>query len=149
MQHRRLKQLVGPTVAALGYELVGVEYVSGTRAVVRVYIDRQHGITLDDCERVSRQVSAVLDVEDPIPGNYALEVSSPGVDRPLFEPEHFRRFAGERVRVRLAVLVDGRRTVTGVLQGMDGDQVVVEEADGATFRLPLESIAKANLRGQG
>jgi ribosome maturation factor RimP len=142
-----LKELVGPTVAALGYELVGVEYVSAGQATVRLYIDREAGISLEDCERVSRQVGAVLDVEDPIAGNYNLEVSSPGLDRPLFEPEHFRRFAGEPVRIRLATLVEGRRKLTGVLRGMEGDQVLVE-ADGETFRLPLETIAKANLRGQ-
>ena len=147
MQHRRVKELLGPTVAALGYELVGVEHLTGRPAVLRVYIDREAGITVEDCERVSRQVSAVLDVEDPIAGNYTLEVSSPGVDRPLFEPEHFQRFAGEAVRIRLATLVEGRRKLNGVLRGMDGDQVLVE-ADGETFRLPWETIAKANLRGQ-
>jgi ribosome maturation factor RimP len=144
----RLRRLLDPSVAGLGYELLGVELQGqGARSLLRVYIDRPEGITLDDCERVSRQVSAVLDVEDPIRGAYTLEVSSPGFDRPLFTPAHFERFAGERVKVKLDVPVEGRRSVTGTLRGVvDGCVVVLEDGvDGVERRLPLDAIGRAHL----
>ncbi len=141
----RLKRLIKPAVEALGYELVGVEYRRGRkRALLRVYIDKSEGITLDDCERASHQVSGVLDVEDPIVERYDLEVSSPGLDRPLFEPEHFDRFAGHRVRVRMSPPVDGRRKYTGVLLGFENGEVRVDE-DGVERRVPLESVSAARL----
>ncbi len=141
----RLRRLLEPSVAGLGYELLGVELQGqGTRSLLRLYVDRAEGITLDDCERVSRQVGAVLDVEDPIRGAYTLEVSSPGIDRPLFTPAHFERFAGERVKVKLEVPVEGRRSVTGTLSGwVDGCVVVLE--DGVERRLPLDAIRRAHL----
>ena len=147
MQYRdaRLKGLIKPAVEALGYELVGVEYRRGRkRALLRVYIDKADGITLDDCARASHQVSGVLDVEDPIVERYDLEVSSPGLDRPLFEPEHFERFAGQRVRVRMSPPVDGRRKFTGMLLGFEDGQVRVDE-DGIERRVPLESVSAARL----
>ena len=144
-QHERLRALLEPAVTALGYELVGVEYFpQGSGSMVRVYIDSPDGITVDDCERVSHQVSGVLDVEDPVRGGYTLEVSSPGVDRPLYTPEDFSRFAGERVRVRLDVPVQGRRNITGILKGFSDGNVVVLE-DGEERRLPLDAIGKAKL----
>ncbi len=144
-RHERLQALIEPSVTALGYELVGIEYLPGRKgALLRVYIDSPNGITLEDCERVSHQVSGVLEVEDPIRQAYTLEVSSPGVERPLFTAAHFQRFAGERVRVKLAVPVDGRRNVTGVLKGFTNGEVVVVE-EGAEIRLPLEAIGKAQL----
>jgi ribosome maturation factor RimP len=140
-----LDGLIGPTVEGLGYELVGIEYLpQGRHSLLRVYIDHADGITLDDCARVSYQVSGLLDVEDPIKGNYTLEVSSPGLDRPLFKPEHFMRFAGHRVRVRLKVPLLERRKFSGVLQGLRDDQVIVVD-DGQEFSLPLDKIEKANL----
>lgn len=147
MQHsdERLNRLLRPAVEALGYELVGVEYRRGRkRAMLRVYIDKSEGITLDDCQRASHQVSGVLDVEDPIVEQYDLEVSSPGLDRPLFEPEHFERFAGHRVRVRMSPPVDGRRKFTGVLLGFEDGEVRVDE-DGIERRVPLESVSAARL----
>ncbi|HSS64176.1 MAG TPA: ribosome maturation factor RimP [Gammaproteobacteria bacterium] len=147
MQNRnvQLKGLIKPAVEALGYELVGVEYRRGRRrARLRVYIDKPDGITLDDCERASHQVSGVLDVEDPIVEQYDLEVSSPGLDRPLFEAEHFERFAGHKVRVRLSPPVGGRRKFIGVLLGIEDGQVRVEE-DGVERRIPLESVSAARL----
>ena len=144
-QDVRLNGLIKPAVEALGYELVGVEYRRGRkRALLRVYIDKSDGITLDDCERASHQVSGVLDVEDPIVEQYDLEVSSPGLDRPLFEPEHFERFAGHRVRMRMSPPVDGRRKLSGVLLGIEGDQVRVDE-EGNERRIPLESVSVARL----
>ena len=141
----RLRRLLEPSVVGLGYELVGVELQGqGVRSLLRLYIDRPEGVTLEDCERVSRQVSGVLDVEDPIRGAYTLEVSSPGLERPLFTPAHFDRFAGERVKVKLDVPVEGRRSVTGVLRAMREGCVVVLE-DGVERVLPLDAIRRAHL----
>ncbi len=141
----RLQRLLEPVVKMLGYELVGIEYFpSGHHYILRVYIDKAAGITLDDCEIVSHQVSALLDVEDPIRGQYTLEVSSPGLDRPLFTPEHFSRFSGKQVKLRLSTPLNGRRNYKGRLQGLDDGKVILE-VDGARVGLPLEDIEKARL----
>jgi ribosome maturation factor RimP len=140
-----LLKIVEPAVTGLGYELVGVEYHPQPRnGLLRVYIDQPEGITVDDCERVSHQLSGVLDVEDPIRGHYTLEVSSPGLDRPLFTVEQFERFAGNRVRIRLSAPLAGRRNFSGRLCGVENDNVVVE-VDGDETRLPLDSIEQARL----
>src|ERR1044071_667568 len=119
MLERKLTRLLEPVVEGLGYELVLLEYVPQRGGgLVRLYIDSLGGITLKDCERVSREVSATLDVEDPIQGNYRLEVSSPGIDRPLVKPEHFERFVGHDVSIRLtAPRAGGRRRYSGQLLG--------------------------------
>ena len=144
-RERQLRDLVGPSLEGLGYEVVGVETVAGDeRALLRVFIDREGGITVGDCERASRQIAAVLDVEDPMPGAYVLEVSSPGLDRPLLSPEHFARFAGRPVRLRAAAPVDGRRCWSGRLVGRREDVVVVQEGDEERI-IPLDLIEKANL----
>ena len=141
-----LVALVGRTVEPMGYELVGVEYFSRGRAgrLLRVYIDREGGITVDDCATVSRQLSAMLDVEDPIAENYELEVSSPGLDRPLFRREDFVRFAGERVRIRLSRPLEGRRNFEGILKGMTDGSVELAVEDKA-FHLMLDDIDSARL----
>lgn len=136
---------VAAAVGALGYELVGIEYLPQRRhSLLRVYIDTPDGVTLEDCERVSRQVSGVLDVEDPIHGHYVLEVSSPGVDRPLFTAEDFQRFSGERAKLRVSPPLDGQRNFVGVLRGVLDDRVVVEQESGEV-RIPLHQIDKARL----
>lgn len=141
----RIEALIEPPVTAMGYELVGVEYAPlGHGGVLRVYIDKPGGVTLDDCERVSHQVSGVLDVEDPIHSRYDLEVSSPGVERPLFRAQHYTRFAGSRVRIRTFAPIEGQRNFSGVLQGMSGDEVLLEQ-DGRTVHMALSNIAKAHL----
>lgn len=115
----KLTVLARAVIEPLGYELVGVEHVAGRRdAIVRVFIDQEAGITVDDCALVSHQLSAQLDIDDPIPGQYALEVSSPGLDRPLFTIEQLRRFEGQRARVRLSEKQNGRRNFEGVLSGV-------------------------------
>ena len=141
-----LTNLIRRTVTGMGYELVGVEYQGrgGSGALLRVYIDSVDGITVDDCADVSHQLSGVLDVEDPIRGEYDLEISSPGLDRPLFTREHYERFAGSRVTVKLRIKLDGRRRFEGILKGVDDDAVLVEGEDGL-FRLPLGGIEKARL----
>jgi len=142
---RELYKLIEPVLDRLGYELVGLDFSPrpGT-GLLRIYIDSPQGITLEDCTKVSHQVSGLLDVEDPIHGPYTLEVSSPGLDRPLFTREHFSRYAGNRIRVQLHFLHEGRRKFTGVLHGVEQDNVLIEE-DGSLVSVPLEQIAKANL----
>lgn len=141
-----LQGLIRRPVEALGYELVGIEMFSKGRfgAVLRVYIDHQDGIDLDDCSTVSHQLSGILDVADLITSRYDLEVSSPGLDRPLFELAHFERFKGHKVRVVLATLVQGRRKFNGILAGADGDDVLVEEGE-VIYRVPFEQVETARL----
>lgn len=132
-------------VQGLGYELVGVEYLpQGRRSLLRVYIDTPDGVTVEDCERVSHQVSGVLDVDDPIHGQYVLEVSSPGLDRPLFTAEHYRRFAGRRVRLRISPPLDGRRNFSGVLRGLRDNLVVIAQEEGEV-EIPLRHVEQARL----
>ena len=139
----RLTRLVEPVVVGMGYELVGVEFDAHQRTL-RVYMDSETGVQVGDCSAVSHQLSGVLDVEDPIPGNYHLEVSSPGLDRPLFTPGHFDRFKGSLVRIQLLRPLDGRRRFKARLLGLEGDQVKL--LDGETqFDVPFESIDRARL----
>ncbi|WP_043749496.1 ribosome maturation factor RimP [Imhoffiella purpurea] len=141
-----LTTLARGVVESMGFELVGVEFFQrGTAgATLRVYIDHERGITLDDCTAVSHQLSGVLDVEDPLPGHYDLEISSPGLDRPLVFSEHFARFAGHRIRIRLAEKLEGRRKLDGLLQGCE-DGLVVLESEGRRWEVPFESIESARL----
>jgi len=138
--------LVRGAVEALGYELVGVEYMARPAAghLLRIYIDSAGGVGLTDCERVSHQVSGVLEVEDPIRGEYALEVSSPGLDRPLFEKAHFEQFAGHVARVKLNAALNGRSNYRGTIVEVDGDDVVLE-VEGESVRLPLAQLSSARL----
>lgn len=141
----RLTEMFEPVASALGCELWGVEYMTqGRRALLRVYIDKEGGIGVDDCERVSRQVSSVLDVEDPIQSEYTLEVSSPGMDRPLFKLEQYESSVGEVLAVRLRLPFEGRRKFTGLLKGVENEEIVLE-VDNEEYVLPYESIDKANI----
>ena len=140
-----LRDLLEPGIGALGFELVDVEYTrAGGHNVLRLYIDHPDGITVDHCAAVSRQVSAVLDVEDPIPEAYMLEVSSPGLDRPLVKREDFERYAGETIKVRMHEAVDGRKNFKGTLVGLEGDAVLVD-VDQERYRLPMARIERARL----
>jgi len=141
-----LTDLVRRAVEALGYELVGVEYLSQARSghLLRIYIDSEQGIGLGDCEKVSHQVSGLLDVENPIRGDYSLEVSSPGLDRPLFEKAHFARFVGEVARVKLNAALNGRSNYKGTIVEVDGDDVVMQ-VEGELLRLPFAQISSARL----
>jgi len=141
----RLNALIGPAVEGLGYEFVGTEYIPRRRqSLLRVYIDSDSGISLDDCARVSDQLSGLLDVEEPIPGAYALEVSSPGLDRPLFFERHFERFRGANVRVKMCAPVAGQRNFKGTLDGCRDGAVILLQ-DGEAHTLPLEDISSARL----
>lgn len=142
---QQLQVILAPVVEAMGFQCWGVEYVSqGRHSVLRVFIEHEQGISVDDCEAVSRQLSAVLDVEDPISGEYTLEVSSPGMDRPLFTLDQFVAYVGHQVKVRTRVAVEERRNFQGVLKGVE-DQNVVVQVDQYEYLLPIESIEKANV----
>ena len=146
VRSNRLETVLGPVVDGLGYELLGIERSGGSGAeVLRLYIDHENGITVDDCEAVSRQVSGVLDVEDALRGAYTLEVSSPGIDRPLFTLEQYRRFIGEPVVLRLRRPLEARRNWRGVLVDV-GDDAVTVEADGARQEIPFADIDRGRLQ---
>ncbi len=148
MQQAEITAMITPAVEALGYTCWGCEYIpQGRYSLLRVYIDSPNGINLDDCAKVSKQINAVLDVEDAIHGQYNLEVSSPGVERPLFSPEQYQQFIGKDVCVRLARKVAGRRKVVGQLQQVTDEQVVVQ-VDDAPVAIPFQAIEKANLKGE-
>ena len=141
----RLIALIEPLAGQLGYELVELEFASGrSHGVLRIFIDRAEGIRVEDCERMSREVSALLDVEDPIPTAYTLEVSSPGFDRVLRTQPHFERFVGERVHVELKVPREGRRRYTGLLRQV-ADAGIEIEVDGQMVNVPFAEIGKARL----
>jgi ribosome maturation factor RimP len=140
-----IAQLVEPTIEALGLQLWGVEHgKQGKFSLLRIYIDSEQGIGIEDCEKVSRQVSALLDVEDPITGEYTLEVSSPGIDRPLFSIEQFRMYSGELVSIRTRGPIDGRRKFKGRITEVTEESVVLE-IDGESFQLPHADIDKATV----
>jgi len=138
--------MLEPGIRSLGYELVGVELQTGSKggSLLRVYIDSENGISADDCQKVSYQVSGVLDVEDPIPGHYTLEVSSPGLDRLLFRPEDFERFAGQLIKLRVAYPVEGQRRFKGLLLGMQDRNVVIKQDD-MEISLPFDQVEQARL----
>ncbi|GAB4186614.1 MAG: ribosome maturation factor RimP [Wenzhouxiangellaceae bacterium] len=142
----RLNDLLHPLVTGMGYEFVGLELSGPRHALLRVYIDRgdDQSVTLDDCERVSREVAALLDVEDPINSSYRLEISSPGIDRPLFEPAHYAQFQGERIKLALHVPVNGRRRLQGVIEQVT-DEAVMLRLDEGSAEIPFASIARARI----
>lgn len=137
--------MLQPAIEVLGLELWGVEYLTkGRSALLRVYIDSEEGVTIDDCEKASRQISAILDVEDPIAGEYTLEVSSPGLDRPLFAAEHYTAYVGEVINVRLSSPIDGRRKFKGVLNSADPQKIVMT-VDNQPVEILFSQIEKANV----
>ncbi len=141
----RLMALLSPTVASLGFQLWGLELLSpNRRPTLRLYIEGENGVTVDDCAAVSRQVGSVLDVEDPIQGEYTLEVSSPGIDRLLFEPAQYQLYVGEPIEVRLRFPFEGRRKFRGWLRGLEGEDVIVQ-VDDHEYLLPLKQIDRARV----
>ena len=144
-QNEVLVKMLQPVIQALGYEMLGIEQFSkGRESVLRIYIDHETGIGIDDCERVSHQVTGVLDVNDPIKGAYHLEVSSPGLDRPLFTMEQFVRYIGEQVQVHLHEKLDGRRNFRGKLTAVDETGVHIN-MDGRNYVIKPDMIDKAHL----
>lgn len=145
---RRIEGIVTPSIEAMGFDVVRVMITGGQRPTLQIMADRRDGsmISVDDCAEISRTVSAVLDVEDPIAGEYTLEVSSPGIDRPLTRIKDFERWAGFDARIDLAVPLDGRKRFSGRLKGLEGeDRVLVEVEGGATVELPFDGISRAKL----
>lgn len=141
----KLNEMFGPVTEGLGFEFVGLEYLSGSSpSILRVFIDHADGITVENCAKVSRQISAVLDVEEPISGDYTLEVSSPGLDRPLFKLEHYKQFLGSRIKCKLRMPMDGRRNFTGELKDAN-EQEITLSIDNDTVHLYFEDIEKANI----
>ena len=146
MLRDQLVELLQPIVVDLGYELWELEYLARAGGLLRLYIDSDQGITLEDCERVSRAVSETMDAADPIAQAYTLEVSSPGLDRVLRTPEHFARFNGERVRVETSAPINGRKRFAGRLTAVDSARgEIALEVDGSTLRLPIDAIHKARV----
>jgi len=142
---QKMAEMLRPAVEMVGKELLGVEFVSaGKHSILRLFIDHEDGINVDDCAEVSRQVSAILDVEDPISSEYNLEVSSPGLDRPLFELAHFQAVIGETINVRLSMPLNGRRKFKGVLEAIENDTLIVS-VDGQDYELVISNVDKANL----
>ena len=142
---QRLTEMFTPSVEDLGYELVGIEYIrAGSHSTLRVYIDQEAGILVDDCAAVSRQISALMDVEDPITNEYTLEVSSPGLERPLFNAEHYASFAGEEVKVQLRMPIQNRRKWKGIIDSVEGEIICIN-VDGTLERFALSNIQKANI----
>jgi len=145
-QVQKLSDMLGPTIEALGYVPWGVEYFPrGKDSILRIFIDSDQGITVDDCARVSHQVSGILDVEDPIQGEYSLEVSSPGVDRPLFYLPQYNVYLGRSIHIRLAIAQNNRKNFTGVLLGTT-DRTIKVEVDGQCFEIDYDNIYKAHLK---
>jgi len=145
-----LQELLEPVVTAMDYEFVGLEFLNqGNGSILRIYIDQEQGISVDDCADVSRQVSAVLDVEDPISGEYTLEVSSPGMDRPLFTKEHYVQFIGHEIKLMLVMPVEGtnRKKFRGILSAVEDENIILE-VDNEEYCLAINNIAKANLVAQ-
>ncbi len=142
----KLHDIISSAVLALGYELVGcVEFRQGRNLVIRVYIDHQRGISVDDCQAVSHQLSGIFAVADPIPGDYTLEVSSPGLDRPLFTLEHYLRFVGHRARLRLRAPLEKQKNFSGVIQNVEADKVKLLLDGNKEILVPLNQIERANL----
>ena len=140
-----LGNLLEPAIKALGFRLWGIEYIpQGRHSLLRVYLDKEGGIDIEDCAIASRQISSILDVEDPITGEYTLEVSSPGLDRRLYTLAQYEAFKGSKVKLSLSKPFNGKRRFTGLLCGIEGDEVVVRMGDEETL-FPIEQIDRANV----
>lgn len=145
VKDEKIEAMIRPSVEALGYVFWGMEYIpQGKHSVLRVYIDSEEGINVDDCAKASHQISGILDVEDPITSEYNLEVSSPGVDRLLFTIEQYEKYAGHVVKVKLKYAFDNKRVFKGVLVGLE-DQDVVLRVGAEELMLPIDSIEKAQI----
>lgn len=145
-QNMTLLKLLNPVVQAMGYELLGTEHITnGKASTLRIYIDSERGINLDDCSRVSQQVEGVLDVNDPIRGRYNLEVSSPGLDRPLFTLEHFQRFIGATVKIKLREKLADKRNFVGQIIEVEDGIINIKDTAGSNYKIPADVIDRAHL----
>lgn len=145
-KEQQLQLMIEPTIEAMGFQLWGMEYrPQGRHTLLRIYIDSDKGVTIDSCAQISRQISGIFDVEDPVSGEYTLEVSSPGIDRPLFKLEQYAGYIGEWIEVKLRTAFDGRRKFSGTLKGLEAEDIVVQ-VDDHEFVLPFNSIDKAQIK---
>lgn len=144
----QLTEMLKPAAEALGYEFLGIEYIAqGKHSILRIFIDHENGINVDDCASVSHQVSGILEVEDPIASQYTLEVSSPGLDRPLFTLEHFKQFVGKTIEMRCHLGVDGRRKFKGELVAVEGEELILN-VDNQDYTVEFSDVDKANVVAQ-
>jgi ribosome maturation factor RimP len=145
-----LQERLATLIASMGYELIGCEMIpQGRHMIFRLYIDSEVPVTIDHCSAVSRQVSAMLDVEDAFSSHYTLEVSSPGIDRPLFAIEHFQKQLGKQIKLKLYVPIDGRRQFKGHLLKVEGENIhLLPEGAAQEIILPFSAIEKANVIGE-
>ena len=144
-QHNELIELLEPVVTALGYEMLGIEYFKQKEgSILRLYIDNDAGITIEDCTRVNHQIIGVLDVHDPIKEKYFLEISSPGMNRPLFTLEQFQRFLGQKVKMKLREKIEDRRKISGVIKAVEKTTVLVGDG-GVDYLIPADVIDSAHL----
>lgn len=146
MKYRNdLHDLLEPAVKAAGQQLWGVEFLpSGKHSILRVYIDKPEGVTVDDCALASHQVSALLDVEDPINGEYSLEVSSPGIDRPLFLKEHFEQLIGQKIALQLQVAEKGKRKIQGIIESVQDNDIILKYEE-SLLTIAFSNMSKANV----
>ncbi len=144
---QRVEQMIGSVLEDMGYELVGVEYVaSGKHSILRIYIDSDTGIGLNDCEKVSHQLSSMFDVQEPVSGQYNLEVSSPGIERPLFNLAHYQRFLGHDIKLKLRRSLEGKRKLSGVIGSVsEGKNTIELVTELGPVELDIDLIEKANL----
>lgn len=141
---QQLTTILKQPIEAMGFELIGIEYIRSRNSVLRIYIDHANGVNVDDCMEVSGQVSALLDVEDPISSAYNLEISSPGLDRPLFTLEQYQRFISEKIVIQLRIAVANRRKWEGIIKAVNGEMIVLE-IDNKDETFAFTNIQKANI----
>jgi len=141
----KIEALVRPVIESMDIGFWGCEYLpAGKNSMLRIFIDKENGVNVDDCGRVSRQISAIMDVEEPISSAYTLEVSSPGIDRPLFTPEQFKMYQGEKVQIRTSMSVMGRKRFKGVMEAIN-EQGIDIEVDGEVYEIDFSTIEKATV----
>lgn len=141
---QRLIEIIQQPIEALGFELIGLEYIRSRQPILRIFIDHENGISVDDCAEVSHQISAIFDVEDPIASNYTLEVSSPGMDRPLFTIEHYKQFIDQNISFSLRIPTMNRRNWKGKLMQVENEMITVD-VDGELHQFAFGNIQKANI----
>ncbi|EPJ46784.1 MAG: yhbC-like protein [Osedax symbiont Rs1] len=145
---KQLQEMLEPVAESMGFELWGIEYISqGKDSILRIFIDGENGVSVDDCALMSHHASGILDVEDTISGKYSLEVSSPGLDRLLFKLEHYQAYIGQVIKIKLRMPFDGRRNFKGQLKSIEDDDIVIQ-VDNEEFLLPLDYIDKAQVEPQ-
>ncbi len=145
---KQLQEMLEPVAESMGFELWGIEYISqGKDSILRIYIDGENGVSVDDCALMSHHASGILDVEDTVSGKYSLEVSSPGLDRLLFKLEHYQAYIGQVIKIKLRMPFDGRRNFKGQLKSIEDDDIVIQ-VDNEEFLLPLDYIDKAQVEPQ-